>query len=342
MQAFSKFATMVNATATTTTGTFSTASALMMSAIRIARHGVTHPFGDERSVHQAFPAAVNVEEADPFLMCDYFDMVERNGPAKHADEFPVNWHPHRGFDICTYIRSPGRGRHGDSLGNRETYGTPGMQWVRTGSGVEHAEGGATIEGDRVQGFQIWVNVPATEKMQSPRYGTVPTEDLPSHVIQDGAAAVRVLAGSLGDWTGPFATTQPVQMLDFELSDDGTFSFDIAENLNTAMVYVYEGSLYVNGERATQGSVVLLNATDTSHDGARGITLRGASGGKAVLFAGQKLDEPIAWHGPIVMNTQAQIASTLQEIRSGQFPPERVAWDYKRIASKPAQTNQDEL
>jgi redox-sensitive bicupin YhaK (pirin superfamily) len=98
----------------------------------------------------AFPAAISDEQAeDPFLMCDYFDVVESTGKASHEDEFPVNWHPHRGFDIASYLRS-GTGRHADSLGNRETYETPGMQWMSTGSGVEHAEGGANDKGQRVQ------------------------------------------------------------------------------------------------------------------------------------------------------------------------------------------------
>jgi redox-sensitive bicupin YhaK (pirin superfamily) len=101
------------------------AAMTLMAVQRVAPHGVTHPFRDERSVHQAFPAAIRKEQADPFLMCDYFDANESTGKASHEDEFPVNWHPRSGT-----------GRHADSLGNRETYETPGMQWMSTGSGVE--------------------------------------------------------------------------------------------------------------------------------------------------------------------------------------------------------------
>jgi quercetin 2,3-dioxygenase len=95
--------------------------------------------------------------SDPFLMCDYFHMTETEPPVTNPDLFPIDWHPHRGFDIASYMKS-GVGRHGDSLGNRETYETPGMQWMSTGSGVVHAEGGATPKGTMVQGFQIWINV----------------------------------------------------------------------------------------------------------------------------------------------------------------------------------------
>jgi redox-sensitive bicupin YhaK (pirin superfamily) len=134
----------------TVTDTCKKAAMIFMAVQRVPPHRVTHPFGDERSVHQAFPAAIPKEQADPFLMCDCFGAIESTGKASHEDEFPVNWHPHRGFDIVSYLRS-NTGRHADSLGNRETYETPGMQWMSTGSGVEHAEGGANDNGQRVFG-----------------------------------------------------------------------------------------------------------------------------------------------------------------------------------------------
>ena len=162
-----------------------------MNVVRIAEQGVVHPFGDERAVHQAIPAGIDAKTADPFLMCDVFNMPETKGKAG-VDEFPVDWHPHRGFDIVSYLRS-GTGRHADSLGNRETFETPGMQWMCTGSGVEHAEGGANDIGQIVQGFQIWINVPAEKKMDDPKYGTVPTKDLPLVYVNEGVQA-RVWQG----------------------------------------------------------------------------------------------------------------------------------------------------
>ena len=123
-----------------------------MHVQRVLRAGKTHPFGDERTVNQAFPSAIPAEQADPFLMCDHFELVSA-GLAKHEDDFPVAWHPHRGFDILSYLKS-GTGRHGDSMGNRETFETPGMQWCSCGSGIEHAEGGATPAGEVHKGFQM--------------------------------------------------------------------------------------------------------------------------------------------------------------------------------------------
>jgi redox-sensitive bicupin YhaK (pirin superfamily) len=300
----------------------------------IAHQGITHPFGDHRAVKQAFPSAIPSEHSDPFLMCDYFDLVETTGKARHDDDFPIDWHPHRGMDIATYLRS-GVGRHADSLGNRETFDSPGMQWMSVGSGVEHAEGGATDAGIYTQGFQIWINVPADRKMDDPRYGTVPSKDLPMVTLKDGGGTALVLAGDALGVHGPFETVQDVQMIDFRVERGASLKFSIAEGLDTAILYVYEGCLKsANGENDIQaGSVILL---DAGFDSLRGLKLQTKDEDDAgvMLFAGKKLKEPIAWHGPIVMNTQEQIRTTLSELRSGTFPPKRVGWDYKRMDAFP--------
>ncbi|KAL3826464.1 hypothetical protein ACHAXA_011273 [Cyclostephanos tholiformis] len=303
----------------------------------IAEEGITHPFGDHRSVKQAFPAAITSEHSDPFLMCDYLDMVETAGKARHDDAFPIDWHPHRGMDIATYLRT-GTGRHADSLGNRMTFDSPGMQWMSVGSGVEHAEGGGDDPGTNVRGFQIWINVPKERKMDDPRYGTVPSEDLPSVALGDGIGTALVLAGDAYGVRGPFETVQEVQMIDFRVGGGRTLEFSIGEGLDTAILYVYEGCLKsVNGENDVQsGSVILLDATV---DALRGLNIKTKDEEAGVmLFAGKKLKEPIAWHGPIVMNTQEQIRTTLLELRTGKFPPKRVDWDYKRMAAFPTKMN----
>lgn len=265
-------------------------------------------------------------------MCDYFDMKETNGRAKDPDEFPIDWHPHRGFDIASYLKT-GIGRHGDSLGNRETFDTPGMQWMSVGSGVEHAEGGANDKGVLVQGFQIWINVPGERKMDDPRYGTVPTKDLPLVELNDRVCA-RVLAGNILGVSGPFKTVQQVEMVDFELKPNALMEVEIGVGLDTAIIYVYEGSIDdMNGSGPLEAGTVVLMDADSSDR--RGLRLSNFSDNACVmLFAGKKLNEPIAWHGPIVMNTQEQIRGTLNELRSGTFPPKRVEWDYKRLSAFP--------
>ncbi|CAJ1950770.1 unnamed protein product [Cylindrotheca closterium] len=322
----------------------------LMGVRMVRKQGITHPFGDHRSVNQAFPAAIPSKASDPFLMCDYFAMMEGNGPVQDPDDFPVGWHPHRGFDIASYLKS-GTGRHGDSLGNRETFETPGMQWMSTGSGVEHAEGGATEKGIFMRGFQIWINVPSQHKMDDPKYGTVPSQDLPlvKLTADEGEnATARVLAGNLLGAKGPFATVQPVEMVDFELSPNAIVEFDIGSNMDTAMLYVYQGSLKdLNGKgKVGEGFICLLDA-DLDMDTKRAIRLEAAPDEEieengdgepkkvgVMLFAGKKLNEEIAWHGPIVMNTQQEVRETLMELRMGQFPPNRVPWDYKRLSEFP--------
>jgi len=315
----------------------------LMAIKRIATHGITHPFGDHRTVQQAFPKGIPSKESDPFLMCDFFNMPESTGKAEHEDDFPIGWHPHRGMDIASYLKR-GKGRHGDSLGNRETFSTPGMQWMSVGSGVYHAEGGANEKDEVLQGFQIWINVPSKHKMDDPDYGTVANEEMPIVEIGDKKGSrARILAGDAfqtTDPTGPFRTKQPVQMIDLEMQEDDTFEFEIADGLDTAMLYVYEGALSnANGSESEgasdlkDGTILLLDADDNNR---RRISLatprhRTAS---VMLFAGKKLKEPIAWHGPIVMNTQEQIYETFMEMRMGEFPPKRVSWDYKRWASRP--------
>lgn len=207
-----------------------------MPITTITSQGITHPFGDHRSVKQAFPSAIPSHQSDPFLMCDYFDMVESTGKAKHEDDYPVNWHPHRGFDIATYIRT-GVGRHADSLGNRETFDSPGMQWMSVGSGVEHAEGGGNEVGTQVQGFQIWVNVPKDRKMDDPRYGTVPSADLPLATLKDEAGTARVLAGDALGARGPFETVQDVQMVDFSFKKGSSYEYDIQKGLDKCYMYM---------------------------------------------------------------------------------------------------------
>ncbi|ETW00747.1 hypothetical protein H310_07293 [Aphanomyces invadans] len=301
-----------------------------MPLIRIANAGKVHPFGDERTVHQAFPAGIPSDESDPFLMCDNF-AFESEGISSDKDDFPIGWHPHRGMDILTYIKT-GVGRHGDSMGNRETFSTPGMQWISCGSGIEHAEGGATPVGEVEKGFQIWLNVPAAKKMDDPAYGTEPTSSIPTVELADGVQA-RLLAGPFLDGrTGAFKAVQPVQMVDFELEPGSKQSYSIPSGFDTCMLYVYEGSGRVGNKATGPNQIALFDATS---DNTRGFELSaGSTKVAAMLFTGKKLNEPLAWHGPIVMNTRRQIQDTFDELRQGKFPPKRVPWDYKDLSAFP--------
>jgi redox-sensitive bicupin YhaK (pirin superfamily) len=303
-----------------------------MPILRISDVAINHPFGDDRTARQAFPQGISSKESDPFLMCDYFLWESAGINTNDVDYFPINWHPHRGMDIMTYMKT-GIGRHGDSMGNRETFASPGIQWISVGSGIVHAEGGATPAGEVETGFQIWVNVPASKKMSDPAYGTEDPSSLPQVDLAPGVQA-RLLAGPFVDGRiGKFKTHQPVQIVDFEVMSGSQLSYSIPEGMDTCMVYVYEGSGSIAGQAIFEHQIALLDASST--DKKRLFDLAtGDSSLSAMLFAGKKLHEPIAWHGPVVMNTRQQLTDTFEEIRNGKFPPKRVLWDYTRMDAYP--------
>ena len=227
--------------------------------------------------------------------------------------------------------------------------------MSVGSGVEHAEGGGTPKGVSQQGFQIWLNVPSQHKMDDPIYGTEPPEAIPQELVAPGAKA-RLLAGPMGDRrTGVFETKAFVQVVDFDLEAGAQLIHHIPTGMDCCLLYVYEGEAMVSGQTARQQTIVVF---DASSDVDRVFELSASANGplSAILFAGKRLNEPIAWRGPIVMNTSAEITSTFEELRSGQtiarlfanlvclneallvvagnFPPVRVPWDYKHIANRP--------
>lgn len=284
---------------------------------------------------QAFPAGIPAEESDPFLMCDYFGPSKSNGESKHEDEFPIGWHPHRGMDIATYLKQ-GIGRHADSLGNRGTFKTPGLQWISVGSGIEHAEGGGNPKGTLEEGFQLWFNVPSNRKMDDPRYGTEDPSSLPLLELGNGVAG-RLIAGSLLGKSGPFKSVQPMIVVDIEMEAKSSAVVEIPIDLDNVIAYIYQGSGNVGGNAVSKDSVLRFNGSMillTQAGEIRTIEFRSESSMKAMLFAGKMLKQPIAWHGPFVMTTNQEIMQTITEYRSGNFPPKRTAWDYKRIDEFP--------
>lgn len=244
-----------------------------------------------------------------------------------------------------------------------------MQWMSVGSGVMHAEGGGNDVGVLQQGFQIWINVPSGNKMDDPEYGTISNGAIPKlNIGTNGSSRARVLAGATKSsyfglyaaktygpnqyYVGPFTTKADIQMIDFEIASNDKIHFEIAQGLDTAILYVYEGDLSsLNGEVQSlkEGSIVVFDASEDPIS-KRSFTVttpfnihssipriddnKEKKKTGVMLFAGTKLKEPIAWHGPIVMNTQEQIQQTFAEMRSGNFPPKRVSWDYKEWKSRP--------
>lgn len=313
----------------------------MMKIVDIKRAAVAHPTGDKNfSVMQPFPSGITPEDADPFLMCDQFGPSLSKGKSIDPDDFPVKWHPHRGMDILTYLIE-GVGRHADSLGNRGEYSSPGMQWISVGSGIEHAEGGGTPAGEYTTGFQIWVNVPSDKKMEDPRYGTEPPENIP--ILSFDGSTARLLAGEYDGFKGPFQTVQNVLIMDIVVTMEAELTLSIPETLDNCMIYAYKGSGVISGQSLSTHEIIRFDASEKC---ARNVTLNAVPANPKVcdegqgpllavmVFAGTRLNQPIAWHGPFVMTTQEEIRQTLHEYRTGTFLVKRAAWDYKRIATAP--------
>jgi redox-sensitive bicupin YhaK (pirin superfamily) len=231
------------------------------------------------------------------------------------------------------ICGSGVGRHADSLGNRGLFQSPGMQWISVGSGIEHAEGGGTPAGQEMAGFQIWINVPSERKMDDPRYGVEPPENIP--VLESGDGVIgRLLAGEYGGFKGPFQTVQPVEIIDFELQPNAEYVHQLQENYDNCLGYVYNGDGTVNKDALRTHHMIRLDATDPQTRNIR--FAAGSSGMKIILFSGVRLNQPVAWHGPFVMTTDEEIAQTIREYQTGNFLKVRSKWDYKRIATAPAE------
>jgi hypothetical protein len=243
------------------------------------------------------PGAIPEDECDPFLMCDEFGPTASKGAyGNDTDEgFDVDWHPHHGMDILSYMVQ-GRGRHADSLGNRETFDSPGFQWLSVGSGIEHAEGGGTPSGECTHGFQIWLRMPVERMEDDPRYGTVNPTDIP--VVHLDKGMIRVIAGPLDGVVGPAQFAVTVQILDMELEPGAEWSYTCPENMDNAMLYAFQGSATLNGSTPLKAQEICR--FDPS--GSRVAVIQaGSTGYRGMVFTGKMTRENIVWHGPFVCN-----------------------------------------
>ena len=241
---------------------------------------------------------------DPFLMLDAFGT---ENPGDYIGGFPD--HPHRGFETITYMLA-GRMRHRDSAGNEGLLEPGGVQWMTAGRGVIHSEMPEQAEG-RMEGFQLWLNLPARDKLREPWYRDIPSAQIPE-ARGDGALA-RVIAGrALGvDGAMQREHTEPIY-LDVDLAPGALLSQPLPATHN-AFVYVYRGALSIAGtEVPTQRMAILKNGA--GFDGT--VLTAGAAGAKAILVAGRPLNEPIAQYGPFVMNTNEEIFQAVEDFRRG--------------------------
>jgi redox-sensitive bicupin YhaK (pirin superfamily) len=245
-------------------------------------------------------------DIDPFLL---LDEIRSDSGADYVAGFPD--HPHRGFETVTYVLA-GRMRHGDNRGNSGLLTAGSVQWMTAGRGIVHSEMPEQEDG-LMWGFQLWVNLPAKDKMIAPRYQDIAPERIPETVLADGAR-VRVIAGAFNGVSGPVEgiVTEPL-LLDLALPAGSRAVVSLPPGHN-AFAYVFEGEAAI-GEPATtvpRGSIAVLGAGDAA------LLRGGASAARVLLAAARPLGEAVTRYGPFVMNTQAEIRQAVADFQAGRF------------------------
>jgi len=262
----------------------------------------------------------NTTDFDPFLLLDDF---RNDNPKDYLAGFP--WHPHRGIETITYVLA-GTVEHGDSLGNRGNLGSGDVQWMTAGSGILHQEMPKGDPAGRMHGFQLWANLPRSLKMTRPRYQDVAARDIPE-VTDDDGTVVRVIVGDFWGKRGPVeGVAADPRYLDVSVPAGKRKRFAV-DRTNHAFAYVFAGSgkfrdasepqavrneLLDYNRDATNRSLVLFDKGDEV------VVEAGDEGIRFLLVSGKPIEEPVAWYGPIVMNTEAELQEAYGELRAGTF------------------------
>jgi redox-sensitive bicupin YhaK (pirin superfamily) len=265
-------------------------------------------------------------EVDPFLLLDDF---RNDRPDDYRAGFP--WHPHRGIETITYVLA-GTVDHGDSLGNRGTLGSGDVQWMTAGSGILHQEMPQGDPQGRMHGFQLWANLPAALKMTAPRYQDIPSAQVPNLTDDDGTS-VRIICGDFRGKRGPVdGIAADPRYLDVWIPAGRRKSLPVETNRH-AFAYVFEGSgnfraaslpFGILTEKEVDGGEIRIreqigNRSLVLFDSGDEVTVQaGEQGIRFLLVSGKPIEEPVAWYGPIVMNTQAELQQAVAELRDGTF------------------------
>lgn len=245
------------------------------------------------------------EMFDPFLLFDDFSSENRQDFIKG---FP--WHPHRGIETITYVLK-GDVEHGDSLGNEGVISSGEVQWMTAGSGIIHQEMPLGDEQGRLTGFQLWANLPASHKMMIPRYRSITPADIPVVKREDGTV-IRLVAGSVEGVDGPVddVIIDP-EYMDISVPPEIHFT-QTTHSGYTVFIYCIEGKLVIGERTVAAGSLVLFD------DGDKVSFQAGQSGARFLYCSGKPLKEPVAWRGPIVMNTDQELETAFEELHQDTF------------------------
>lgn len=261
-------------------------------------------------VRRPFPTAGR-DMVDPFLLLDEMGPVDWGpGEAIGAPD-----HPHRGFETVTYVLE-GRMEHRDSGGHHGVIGPGDVQWMTAGAGVVHSElpeESFLRTGGRMHGFQLWVNLPRSDKMMQPRYQEIPAERIPSVRSEDGKVTVRVIAGEAMGASAVIDTRTPIFYLHYSLEPGGRVEQPAGKEYNV-FLYAYDGSVRIGDQAVTAGHAVIFD------DGGERVAFENAGDepAGALLIGGVPLREPVARYGPFVMNYKAEILEAIEDFQSGRM------------------------
>lgn len=269
-----------------------------------------HWVGDGFPVRSLFSYNSHGEHISPFLLLDYAGprAFEPTQKARGVGE-----HPHRGFETVTIVYD-GEVAHRDSTGAGGTIGPGDVQWMTAASGILHEEFHSPAfsnNGGTLEMVQLWVNLPAEDKMSAPKYQDILDRDIPTVALADDAGTLRVIAGEFDGHHGPAKTFTPIDVWDVRLQHGHRAQFSFTEGRTVALV-VLRGNIAINGEPVQEAQFALLDRAD------RDVSIEAGSDATVLMLSGEPIDEPIVGHGPFVMNTQAEIRQAIHDFNSGQF------------------------
>ena len=270
-----------------------------------------HWVGDGFPVHGMFGYTGDTKRISPFLLLDYAAPT-RFEPTTHRRG--VGQHPHRGFETVTIVYA-GEVEHRDSTGAGGVIGPGDVQWMTAGSGIVHEEFHSSAyaqAGGPFEMAQLWVNLPAKDKMAKPGYQGITGAQIPAVALPDGAGTVRVIAGTYAGKKGPARTFTPLNVWDVRLEAGKTVDLSQEEGW-TVQVVVMAGAVQLNGD-----TVVRAKQMATLSTAGRDVTIMAAENAKVLVLAGEPIDEPVVGYGPFVMNTREEIAQAVEDFNAGKF------------------------
>ena len=252
---------------------------------------------------------------DPFLLLDHFGS---DNPEDYIKGFP--WHPHRGMETVTYMWT-GEVEHGDSMGNKGVIKSGDVQWMTAGSGIIHQEMPLKYKG-LMQGFQLWVNLPAKKKMIDPKYRGIEKQQIPE--LQNNGSKIKIIAGKVDGTEGPVRDLAiHIEYFDVELDAGKTFEHKTSKRY-TVFAYVVEGSIAIGSKKILHGQCVVFSEGDF-------VKIISNGGARFLFVSGEPLNEPVAWRGTIVMNTEEELDKAFEELDSDTFIKIKNSVKPKRIS-----------